>query len=85
MRKFKRAAVLGATVLAFSGAAAGVSQAATEHTTEMPGKIMHDCYSAKTQRELNRAQGGKVTIDYCEQERVGAGSTPTMRIYWHYA
>ncbi|MFD7922432.1 hypothetical protein ACFV3R_24805 [Streptomyces sp. NPDC059740] len=83
MRKFKRAAVLGATLLAFSGAAAGVSQAATVYQTETPGNIMQDCYSAQTAREIG--QGRAIVVDYCEQEDVGAGSTPTMMVYWHYA
>ncbi|MFH8342883.1 hypothetical protein [Streptomyces sp. AM6-12] len=83
MRKFKRAAVLGATVLAFSGAAAGVSQAATEYNTETPGKIANDCYSDQTKREIG--QGRAIVVDYCEQEDVPAGATPTMMVYWHYA
>jgi hypothetical protein len=79
MRKFKRAAVLGATVLAFSGAAIGVSQAATQHQTEVPGKIATDCNKASL------GQGDNAVIDFCEQQDVPAGSTPTITIYWHYA
>ncbi|MFF2732652.1 hypothetical protein ACFVS9_32705 [Streptomyces sp. NPDC058008] len=76
---FKRAAVLSATVLAFSGAAIGVSQAATQYETEVPGTIATDC------NKNSLGQGDNVVIVFCEQQDVAAGSTPTITIYWRYA
>lgn len=80
MRKFKAATVLGATVLAFSGIAAGVSQAATQYTTETQGDYQADCHTDQTQKELDTAQGAKTVIDFCTAD--GPGS---MTIHWHYA
>ncbi|GAB2828230.1 hypothetical protein [Streptomyces daliensis] len=80
MRKFKRAAVLGATILAFSGAAAGVSQAA-DHTSETPGNYKTDCNKEQLAKELEMGNGGPVVVDRCTQ----APSADTMIVHWHDA
>ncbi|MGW7520599.1 hypothetical protein ACWGJ2_33965 [Streptomyces sp. NPDC054796] len=82
MRKFKRAAVLGATILAFSGAAAGVSQAAEEHTSETQGNYQTDCNKEQLAKELAMGNGKPVVVDRCTD---GAANDGSMIVHWHYA
>ncbi|MFF8284902.1 hypothetical protein ACF1DY_29180 [Streptomyces albus] len=78
MRKFKRAAVAAAGVLAFTGIAVGSAQAADLQVIITPGNAATDCHTAGTQQELDRVMGRHVTIDHCQDE--GSG---TMSI-WYY-
>ncbi|MFE6691805.1 hypothetical protein ACFVFQ_35715 [Streptomyces sp. NPDC057743] len=77
MRKFKRAAVVAAGLVALSGVATGAAQAADLQTMETQGNYQTDCHTAQTQQELDKAVGHHVTIDHCEAD--GPGS---MVIYY---
>ncbi|MGW8377688.1 hypothetical protein [Streptomyces sp. ODS28] len=80
MRTFKRAALLGATVVAATGLAVGGAQAAEQHETMTQGDYKKDCHTEQTQKENDMAQGAKTVIDKCTPD--GPGS---MVIHWHYA
>jgi type II secretory pathway component PulL len=87
-KKLAKVALVLAGVTAFGGI--GVAQAATTpqhyqarsvtlHRTFTPGNYKKDCHTARTQRELNRAERAHVVIVRCTPDGPG-----TMMIWWHY-
>lgn len=67
MRKFKRAAVAAAGLIAFSGIGIGAAQAA-EHSVDTQGDAATDCFTSATQQDMDRAVGHHVKITHCERE-----------------
>ncbi|MFI9029906.1 hypothetical protein [Streptomyces sp. NPDC053560] len=80
MRKFKRAAVLGASVLAFSGFGIGAAQAA-EHSFETQGNASTDCITKETQKAADEAAGHHVKVTHCERMPQDPGNTSMLVFY----
>ncbi|WP_326689268.1 MULTISPECIES: hypothetical protein [unclassified Streptomyces] len=79
MRKFQRTAVAVASILAFSGLAAGAAQAADLPFAEMQGDAATDCFTKETQREMDEGAGHHVTIVHCERDPQSPG---TMLVFY---
>lgn len=68
MRKFQRAAVAAAGILAFSGIGIGAAQAADLPYVEAQGDAATDCFTKANQREMDQGMGHHVTIVHCERD-----------------
>ncbi|MFF1695587.1 hypothetical protein ACFVXC_23030 [Streptomyces sp. NPDC058257] len=79
MRKFKRAAVAAASVLAFSGLSIGAAQAAELPSMFTPGDPATDCFTQETQRGVDQGAGHHVTIVHCERDPQNPG---TMLVFY---
>lgn len=74
MRKFQRAAVAAAGILAFSGLGIGAAQAADLPSFETQGDAATDCFTKETQKLADEGVGHHVTIVHCEREPQNPGS-----------
>ncbi|MGW7572795.1 hypothetical protein [Streptomyces sp. NPDC054765] len=74
MRKFQRAAVAAAGILAFSGLAIGAAQAADLPFVETQGDAATDCFTQETQQQMDQGAGHHVTIVHCERDPQNPGS-----------
>ncbi|MEU3708493.1 hypothetical protein [Streptomyces catenulae] len=74
MRKFQRAAVAAAGILALSGLGVGAAQAADLPSIDTQGDAATDCFTKETQQLMDRGVGHHVTIVHCEREPQNPGS-----------
>jgi hypothetical protein len=74
MRKFQRAAVAAAGILAFSGLAIGAAQAADLPSVMTQGDAATDCFTKETQQQMDQGAGRHVTIVHCERDPQSPGS-----------